>query len=130
AEDRPGTARRLDLPLLGREDELSELQQAFRRVQKESRCELLTVFADAGTGKTRLAEEFVGRLNGGTSVLQGRCLAYGSGGALRPLEQALERAAQVAPEDARDEARGKLRALLSTQAAREEIEPLLSAFGL
>jgi class 3 adenylate cyclase len=54
AAEAPGSARRFDLPLIGREDELAELEDLFSRAVEHSLCELITVYAEAGTGNQQV----------------------------------------------------------------------------
>ncbi|MFN2590977.1 MAG: adenylate/guanylate cyclase domain-containing protein, partial [Actinomycetota bacterium] len=75
----PGTARHLDAPMVGREQELSLLQWAFNRAITERTCHLATVLGAAGVGKSRLAEEFLSRVSAQAVILRGRCLPYGDG---------------------------------------------------
>ena len=56
----PGTAtppRRLDSPMVGRERELSLLQDSFARSVSEASCHLFTILGPAGVGKSRLVAE-------------------------------------------------------------------------
>jgi len=69
--------RRHDALFVGREHELTILGEALQRVQVEQRCELVTVAADAGVGKTRLTAEFLAGID--AAVVRGRCLSYGEG---------------------------------------------------
>lgn len=66
----------LRAPLIGRDDELRLLGEAYRRLAGEPRPYLVTIFGPPGSGKTRLAEEFLATL-GGARVRRGRCLPYG-----------------------------------------------------
>jgi class 3 adenylate cyclase len=51
--------RHARLPFVGRENDLAQLQLAARRTIKEKRPSMVSVIAPAGTGKTRLGEEFL-----------------------------------------------------------------------
>ncbi len=62
---------------VGRERELEEIAEAWVRAGTERRCELVTVVAEAGVGKTRLATEALVGL--GARVVRARCLSYGEG---------------------------------------------------
>jgi len=57
-----GTNARMRVPLIGREGELDQLELVARRAFAQHRAQLVSVIAPAGTGKTRLLEEFLERL--------------------------------------------------------------------
>jgi class 3 adenylate cyclase/tetratricopeptide (TPR) repeat protein len=71
-------ARRLDVPIVGRERERRALEDAWQRALSERSCHLFTVLGAAGVGKSRLCAEFLGSLDG-ARVVRGRCLSYGNG---------------------------------------------------
>jgi class 3 adenylate cyclase/tetratricopeptide (TPR) repeat protein len=71
-------ARRLDVPIVGRERERRALADAWQRAVSERACHLFTVLGTAGVGKSRLSVEFLSSLDG-TRVVRGRCLSYGEG---------------------------------------------------
>ena len=100
--------RRRDLPLVGREAELTLLFDAFEQGPSQSECTALTVLGAAGLGKTRLIDEFVHRIGGRAEIVRGRCLSYGEGITFWPLAEALRQAAGILPDDREDEARAKL----------------------
>ena len=80
-------ARRLDSPLVGREVELTEVEQALAHATDEQSCVLLTVLGEAGIGKSRLALELRSRTE--ATVLYGACPSYGEGVTFAPLTDAL-----------------------------------------
>ena len=88
--DAPGRARRFDSPLVGRDRELEALHDAFASVVRDRACHLLTVHGDAGVGKSRLVQEFVGELGGEATVAHGRCLSYGEGITYWPLAEVVQ----------------------------------------
>jgi class 3 adenylate cyclase/tetratricopeptide (TPR) repeat protein len=73
---------------VGRERELAALDEAWHRAHTEQRCELVTVVADAGVGKTRLAAEALGRID--ATVVRGRCLSYGEGITYLPVVEVVK----------------------------------------
>jgi class 3 adenylate cyclase/tetratricopeptide (TPR) repeat protein len=77
--------RRLDLPMVGREDELAALRAELEQTVRERRCRLATVLGPAGIGKSRLGNELFGVSRGKATTLVGRCLAYGEGITYWPL---------------------------------------------
>jgi len=73
---RPATA-----PLIGRDEELALLLSLFERVARDARPHLVTVFGEAGVGKSRLLEELAASVQAradGAGVLVGRSPAYGT----------------------------------------------------
>jgi class 3 adenylate cyclase len=63
-ESRRSDERRFESPLVGRSEELARLRKTFRLAVTHRTCRLLTVLGPAGSGKSRLVEEFVGALPG------------------------------------------------------------------
>ncbi len=111
--------RRMDLPVVGRDEELGRLLEAFDRALGSSHCEVVTVLGQAGIGKTRLIEEFVRHVGERALVLRGRCLSYGEGITFWPIAEALRQAAGILPDDQEEEARAKLWSLVG--AGREDV---------
>jgi class 3 adenylate cyclase/tetratricopeptide (TPR) repeat protein len=91
AEADAGHKRRLDSPIVGRERELGLLQQAFERTTTERDPYLFTLLGTAGVGKSRLVQEFLGRVGDQAAVLRGRCLPYGDGITYYPVFEVLYR---------------------------------------
>jgi len=101
-------ARRVDLAVVGREEEFRRLLEAFNRAIGSSRCEVVTLLGQAGLGKSRLIEEFVRYVGGHAQVLRGRCLSYGDGITFWPIAEAFRQAAGILPDDTDEAARAKL----------------------
>src|SRR5205823_2544779 len=74
-----GRVRRVDLPLVGRAEQLLALSEVLDEVRETSRPRLVTVVAPAGTGKSRLLHGFLDGRGRGLPSLVGRCLPYGEG---------------------------------------------------
>jgi class 3 adenylate cyclase len=66
-------------PFVGRREDLLQLSVLLARVLEERRPQLVSILAPAGTGKTRLLEELLARLDpaDGFQVATARCLPYG-----------------------------------------------------
>jgi class 3 adenylate cyclase/tetratricopeptide (TPR) repeat protein len=78
-EARPARPR-ARTPFLGRDADVAQLELTSGRSMKERRPYLITITAPAGTGKTRLLEEFLARLpeeQPGARVVTAQCLPYG-----------------------------------------------------
>ena len=66
--------------IVGRDDDLDQLDLVARRAFRESRPYLVSILAPAGTGKSRLLEEFLARLTAplpDADVATAQCLPYG-----------------------------------------------------
>jgi class 3 adenylate cyclase len=85
-------------PLIGRESELELLANTFDRATRDRSAHLVTIYGEPGVGKSRLAREFVGSLEGAT-VLSGRCLPYGEGITYWPLAEMVKSAAGISDDD-------------------------------
>jgi class 3 adenylate cyclase/tetratricopeptide (TPR) repeat protein len=81
----PAFARRLDSPMIGRQEELGRLREAFVAAVRDQSCGIVTVLGPAGIGKSRLVNELVADVRGEARVLLGRCLPYGEGITYWPL---------------------------------------------
>ena len=74
-------SRRSEAPLIGRDEELALLLSLFDRVARESRPHLVTVFGQAGVGKSRLLGELASALRNRADpgdTLIGRSPPYGT----------------------------------------------------
>ncbi len=129
--DAPGRARQLNSPIIGREAELGRLVEAFERTASSAACEVVTVLAPAGAGKSRLTKEFVERVEDRATVLQGRCIPYGEGITYFPLAIMLKSLAGIDDDETREEARAKLAELTAdTDEGRLVATRLAGAIGL
>jgi class 3 adenylate cyclase len=77
-------------PLVGRDEDLMMLSLLQRRTVRDSRPQLVSIVAPAGTGKTRLLEEFLAGMDPVVRVATGRCLPYGQTLTYWPLRGLLE----------------------------------------
>ena len=102
----------LHAPMIGRDDELGLLRAVFERVLGESRPSVVTIYGDAGLGKSRLTTEFLSwaeRTDAVPLVLRGRCLPYGDGVTYWPLAEILKGHAGILDSDGTDIAVEKVR---------------------
>ncbi len=124
-------ARRLDSPLVGREDDLARLRRTLDEAVERHACTLATVVGDAGLGKSRLVNEFVDREGDRARTLWGRCLPYGEGITFWPVAEIVWSAAELGEPDSIEEARAKLRALLDdVEDGADVAEKVAAAIGL
>lgn len=90
----------LTAPLVGRDAELGLLVSLFDRVRRERRSHLVTIYGEAGVGKSRLTREFLDRVStDDVTLLRGRCLPYGDGVTFWPLAEILKAHAGVLDTD-------------------------------
>ncbi len=109
----PALARRLDSAMVGRDDELRQVLDAFDRVELGRSCELVTIVGEAGVGKSRLTMEVLSRLAGRATVLEGRCLPYGEGITFWALAEMVRQAAGIDEGDPPAGALAKIAGLLN-----------------
>jgi predicted ATPase/class 3 adenylate cyclase len=89
----PGAAARpRHSSLVGREAELAALVAEFERAATEQSSRLVTVLGSAGLGKSRLADEFLDRVDHRATTLRGQCLPYGDGITFWPVVQMVHEA--------------------------------------
>ena len=129
AIDEPGArgVAGLVAPMIGREEELDLLGAVARRVERDRVPQLVTVFGQAGVGKSRLLRELVDRLPSSV-VLRGRCIPYGEGITYRPLAEAAKARAGILETDSSDAALAKLRETVQRDVP-QHTERVLEAFA-
>jgi class 3 adenylate cyclase/tetratricopeptide (TPR) repeat protein len=106
-----GALQRRPLPLLGRAPDLAQLELVARRSFEERRPYLVSVIAPAGTGKSRLLEEFLDGLQRSTPecvVAVAQCLPYGQRLTFWPLRAILHRLVGIAEDAPPDDLRAAL----------------------
>jgi DNA-binding SARP family transcriptional activator len=120
----PGYVRRLETPMIGRGTELARLRQCFERTVDERAVQLFTVYGAPGIGKSRLAQELLGSLEGQARVLRGHSLSYGEGITFWPLREVVSQVNGDDPQKA-------LRSVLADEGEADTIvDRLLGAAGL
>jgi hypothetical protein len=89
----PAFTRVLDIPFVGREEELAVLERAFAAASEQRVPQLTTIVGPPGIGKSRLVRELVRR--SGARVLVGRCLSYGDGITYWPVAEVVSQVGDV-----------------------------------
>jgi class 3 adenylate cyclase/tetratricopeptide (TPR) repeat protein len=115
--------RRLETPLVGRQEELLQLGDAFARARDQRSCQLVTVVGPAGVGKSRLASEFASGID--ARVLRGHCVSYGEGITYWPVVEVVKQLGPLPPEDP---AATPLRSLLGESDAGTSTDEIAWAF--
>jgi class 3 adenylate cyclase/tetratricopeptide (TPR) repeat protein len=106
--DGAARSQMFEAPFVGREPELELLENTFKRAVRDRRAHLVTIFGEAGIGKSRLAAEFLDALEAVT-VLKGRCLPYGESVTYWAIAEMVKSAAGIADDDPLEVAVEKLR---------------------
>jgi class 3 adenylate cyclase/tetratricopeptide (TPR) repeat protein len=116
----------LRAPMVGRSSELGLLVSAYQNSASEGRPHLVTIYGDAGVGKSRLTQEFLSWAAAQTpepSIVRGRCLPYGDGVTYWPLAEILKSHAGVMDTDTPDVTLEKIKkagaSLLTTEVAAD-----------
>ena len=120
-------ARRLDSPLVGRDEELGRLRRILDEAVAGRVCRLATVVGDAGLGKTRLVNELLDREAGRVRILWARCLPYGEGITFWPVAEMVKAAAGIGEADPPEDARSKLGDLVAAAEDGVEVAQRVSA---
>ena len=94
-------------PFTGRDHELAELRHAFD-VAAGGEGQVVGLAGDPGLGKSRLALEFCRVAGDHATVIEGRCLSYGSSIPYLPLFQLVRSACGIIADDAADLAATKI----------------------
>jgi class 3 adenylate cyclase len=115
--------RRLDSPLVGRENELAQLQRAYDHAVSERVAYQFTLLGPAGIGKSRLVRELAERID--ARLLSGRCLPYGEGITYEPLAKIDPLASELDFDANRDEIALQTKRILERLARGQ---PLLVVF--
>jgi class 3 adenylate cyclase/tetratricopeptide (TPR) repeat protein len=98
-------------PLIGREHELSLLEDLYRRAMREQSPQLVTLSGEPGVGKTRLTWEFQRFVDAEPDLVfwrQGRCLPYGEGITFWALAEIVKSHAGIVENDTPEDASDKL----------------------
>src|SRR5437870_13146526 len=88
--------------VVGRDTEREGLRGVYERVGGERRPHLVTLYGDAGVGKSRLTGEFLAWSEASEPaplILRGRCLPYGDGITYWPLAEILKGYAGILDSD-------------------------------
>jgi class 3 adenylate cyclase/tetratricopeptide (TPR) repeat protein len=109
--EKPVTIRRLSgvrADLVGRKVELAELSEAVKNMHAGS-GRIFSVYGDAGTGKSRLVEEFKASLNlAEIQWIEGHAYSYSRNIPYFPLIDMLNRLIKIEEGDSSEKVRGKL----------------------
>ncbi|RPH31387.1 MAG: adenylate/guanylate cyclase domain-containing protein, partial [Chloroflexi bacterium] len=132
---RSSTAPRRRTPFLGRDADVAQLELTSGRAMGERRPFLITITAPAGTGKTRLLEEFLARLpeqQPEARVVTAQCLPYGQRLTYWPLHTLLLQLLGLPEDTDPDEIRPAAQAWLERagdSAPHRTAELLAATFG-
>jgi class 3 adenylate cyclase/tetratricopeptide (TPR) repeat protein len=127
--DRPDSLHRssgLSADLIGRDVELTQLKEAFGLL-RNNKGSIISVIGDAGTGKSRLVEEFRTSLDSdNTQWLQGQAYGYSQNMPYFPLIDLLNRALQIEEGDPPEKVRQKIESGIEALTGdRDDIAPYI-----
>jgi predicted ATPase/DNA-binding SARP family transcriptional activator len=123
--------RAFTAPLIDRAQQLRALETAFDAATSDRGCHLVTLLGAAGVGKSRLVDEFTGRVADRATVLRGRCLPYGEGITYWPLNEVVRDLAGEAGGGSPAEVRDALAAHLRNDPKADLVADVLAeAVGL
>ena len=120
--------RRPRARFVGRATELELLGNLYERAVRDRRAHLVTVFGDAGVGKSRLVSEFADGVERAT-ILTGRALAYGEGIGYWPVASMIKASAGITDDDPAAEAFEKLRVSCESDAVADLLAVALGVLG-
>ena len=128
------TTRAPRAPLVGRDADLMQLELVASRAFGERRPYMVSLIAPAGTGKSRLVEEFIDRLDGSMApqVATAQCLPYGQRLTYWPLRSLLQSIVGFSGETSPEETRRSIKEWLATAGAdnpTESAELLAATIG-
>jgi class 3 adenylate cyclase/tetratricopeptide (TPR) repeat protein len=110
-KERPVTIHRLSglkAELIGRKAELAQLREAVENLRK-GRGRIFSIYGDAGTGKSRLIEEFKSSLDlEGIQWIEGHAYAYSQNIPYFPLIDLLNRVLKIEEDDAPENVKRKI----------------------
>jgi class 3 adenylate cyclase/tetratricopeptide (TPR) repeat protein len=115
-------------PFVGREPELAVLENSLARAVRDRRAQLVSVFGEAGLGKTRLVTEFTAGVERVTT-LAGRTLPYGEGVTYWPIASMIKASAGITDDDPANEAFEKLRLSCESEAVADLLAVALGVLG-
>jgi len=113
--ERSVSVRRLDAPMVGRDDEQARLRDVLERATAERSCQLVMVLGPAGIGKTRLVTELVRSVEADVRVVRGHCPSYGEGITFWPVAEVVRQVAGIAEDDAPATIRARLEGVLDEE---------------
>ena len=118
-------ARRIDVPLMGRDHELGLLRHATGTSITNERALMVLLVGDVGMGKSRLADEVAAWAGSthDTVVREGRCLPYGEANVWWPVADALREGLGVHDGDDLAEAREAVQAQVAVALDRSRTDP-------
>jgi hypothetical protein len=103
-----GVARRSGEALVGRSEELSQLEQACERAVDQRRCWMVTVMGEPGVGKSRLVDAFADLVSPRATIFRGRCLSYGTGITFFPAAEIVAQVIGSGEDDTSEEIRDRI----------------------
>jgi len=128
--ERTGPSRR-QASFVGRHEELGILMAAVEKVQ-DGEGSVIGIRAEAGSGKTRLLDEFHSRVNDKVQWLEGRAYAYGENIPFAPLVDLVSNTIGVGEDDTQASIASKLRSEIGglVDDGDRVLDPFVRLYGL
>ncbi len=117
--ERAGPPARVEVPFVGREEELRQLRRAFDDAVRGYTPRLVTILGPAGIGKSSLVSALLSEVEGDATTVVGRCLPYGDGITYWPLAEIIRQLAGSGTTAA-------VEALVADGSDGEAVEPIVS----
>ncbi|MDH4111862.1 MAG: AAA family ATPase [Actinomycetota bacterium] len=121
---------RRTIPFVGRDDELTRLRETVHSVTTSSTPTLVTILGEAGSGKSRLADELFAGLDPGIAVLHGHAQVPAGSASFAPVAAILRQLAGIDENGEPDTIGDRLRELVDGCCDPSETERVAAGLGL
>ncbi|HET6712820.1 MAG TPA: AAA family ATPase [Actinomycetota bacterium] len=121
---------RRTIPFVGRDRELTALREAFHHVVASGAPSLVTIVGEAGSGKSRLADELFAGLEPGVAVLHGHAQVPAGSASFAPVAAVVRQLAGIDDDDPPDRLTERLRDLVDGCCDATETDRVVGGLGL
>ncbi|MGZ8601213.1 MAG: AAA family ATPase [Actinomycetota bacterium] len=121
---------RRTIPFVGRDRELIRLRETFHEVVAAGTPSLVTIVGEAGSGKSRLADELFAGLEPGVAVLHGHAQVPAGSASFAPVAAIVRQLAGIEDDDPPDLVTERLRELVDGCCDATETDRVAGGLGL